>query len=60
MGTVVLFAGSYAPTGWALCNGKTLSIDQNSALFSILGPGYGGDGTTTFALPNIAPPSAGG
>lgn len=44
---------SIAPRGWALCNGQTLSIAQNQALFSILGTTYGGDGIVTFALPNL-------
>ena len=48
-----MFAGNFAPTGWALCNGQILSISQNTALFSLLGTFYGGDGKTTFALPNL-------
>jgi microcystin-dependent protein len=44
---------NFAPTGWALCNGQLLSISQNTALFSLLGTFYGGDGKTTFALPNF-------
>ena len=48
-----LFAGSFAPRGWALCNGQILSIAQNTALFSLLGTTYGGNGTTTFALPDL-------
>jgi microcystin-dependent protein len=47
------FAGSVVPRGWALCNGALLSIQQNAALFSLLGTYYGGNGTTTFALPNL-------
>src|SRR5882724_9325406 len=43
----------FAPKGWALCNGVVLPIAQNQALFSILGTTYGGNGTTTFALPNL-------
>ena len=44
---------NFAPKGWAFCNGQLLSIAQNTALFSILGTTYGGDGRTTFALPNL-------
>jgi len=44
---------NFAPTGWALCDGQLLSISQNTALFSLLGTTYGGDGKTTFALPNL-------
>ena len=53
IGVVKLFAGNFAPRGWALCNGQLLSIAQNSALFAILGTTYGGNGQTTFALPNL-------
>ena len=48
-----MFAGNYAPTGWAECNGQLLPISQNTALFSLLGTTYGGDGKSTFALPNL-------
>ena len=48
-----MFAGSFAPTGWALCNGQLLPISQNTALFSLLGTTYGGDGKSTFGLPNL-------
>jgi microcystin-dependent protein len=48
-----IFAGNFAPSGWALCNGQLLPISQNTALFSLLGTTYGGDGKTTFALPNL-------
>lgn len=48
-----IFAGNFAPTGWALCNGQLMPISQNTALFSILGTYYGGDGKSTFALPNL-------
>jgi microcystin-dependent protein len=48
-----IFAGNFAPTGWALCNGQILPISQNTALFALLGTYYGGDGKTTFALPNL-------
>lgn len=49
-----LFAGNFAPRGWALCEGQLLPIAQNAALFSLLGTTYGGDGRTTFALPKLA------
>lgn len=48
-----MFAGNFAPTGWAQCNGQLLPISQNTALFSLLGTFYGGDGKSTFALPNL-------
>ncbi len=48
-----IFAGNFAPRGWLLCNGSLQSISQNSALFSLLGTNYGGDGITTFGLPNF-------
>src|SRR5437763_10383047 len=48
-----LFAGNFAPTGWALCEGQLMPISQNTALFSLLGTFYGGDGKSTFALPNL-------
>ena len=48
-----MFGGNFAPRGWALCEGQLLPISQNSALFSILGTTYGGDGRTTFALPDL-------
>ncbi|MEL6142650.1 MAG: tail fiber protein, partial [Bacteroidota bacterium] len=47
------FGGNFAPRGWAFCDGSLLSISQNQALFSILGTTYGGDGRTTFALPDL-------
>lgn len=53
MGCIFLFAGNVAPRNWAFCNGQLLSIAQNQALFSILGTTYGGDGRTTFALPDL-------
>ena len=52
-GEIVLFAGNFAPDGWAFCDGQTLQISQNSGLFSVLGATYGGDGTETFALPDL-------
>ena len=53
MGQITLFAGNFAPRNWAFCDGQLLAISQNSALFSILGTTYGGDGRTTFALPDL-------
>lgn len=53
IGTILMFAGNFAPRGWALCDGQLLSISQNSALFSILGTTYGGNGQTTFGLPDL-------
>lgn len=53
IGQIMMFGGNFAPRGWALCNGQLLSIAQNTALFSILGTTYGGDGRTTFALPDL-------
>lgn len=53
IGFTTLFAGNFAPKGWALCQGQLLPISQNTALFSILGSVYGGDGRVTFALPNL-------
>jgi microcystin-dependent protein len=53
MGTVILFAGNYAPMGWSFCEGQKLSIVQNAALYSLLGTTYGGDGQMTFALPDL-------
>ena len=48
-----IFAGNFPPTGWATCDGQLLPISQNTALFSLLGTTYGGDGKSTFALPNL-------
>lgn len=53
LGEIRRVAFSFAPRGWALCNGQILSIAQNQALFSLLGTQYGGNGTTTFALPDL-------
>lgn len=53
IGEIRMFAGNFPPRGWALCNGQLLSIAQNTALFSILGTTYGGNGQTTFGLPNL-------
>ena len=51
---ILLFAGDFAPRHWAYCQGQTLSINANTALFSLLGTTYGGNGQTNFALPNFA------
>ncbi|MDO5979409.1 tail fiber protein [Flavivirga sp. MEBiC05379] len=53
LGEIKMFAGNFAPRGWAFCDGQLLSIGQNTALFSLLGTTYGGDGRTTFALPDL-------
>jgi microcystin-dependent protein len=53
LGEIRMFAGTFAPRGWAFCNGQIMSIAQNTALFSLLGTTYGGNGQTTFALPNL-------
>ena len=53
IGQVMMTGFNFAPKFWALCNGQLLPINQNQALFSLLGTTYGGNGTTTFALPNL-------
>jgi microcystin-dependent protein len=53
IGSIVLFCGNFAPRGWATCDGQLLSIAQNQALFAILGTTFGGDGRTTFGLPDL-------
>lgn len=53
LGQLLLFAGNFPPRGWAMCNGQLLSIAQNTALFSLLGTTYGGNGVSTFALPDL-------
>ncbi|HEX9375504.1 MAG TPA: tail fiber protein [Actinomycetota bacterium] len=53
LGELRIFSFVYAPKGWAQCNGQVLPINQNQALFSLLGTMYGGNGQTTFALPNM-------
>jgi microcystin-dependent protein len=53
IGEIIMFAGNFAPRGWALCNGQLLPISQYQALFSLLETTYGGDGTTSFALPDL-------
>jgi microcystin-dependent protein len=53
LGQIIPVGFNFAPRGWALCNGQTLPINQNQALFSLLGTMYGGNGQTTFQLPNL-------
>ena len=53
LGEVKILSFSFAPKGWAMCNGQTMPINQNQALFSLLGTTFGGDGRTTFGLPNL-------
>ncbi|RYY14457.1 MAG: phage tail protein, partial [Cytophagaceae bacterium] len=53
LGEIRSIAFGFAPKGWALCNGQLLAVNQNQALFSLLGTTYGGNGQTTFALPNL-------
>jgi len=53
IGQIMMFGGNFAPRGWALCDGQLLPISQHSALFSILGTTYGGDGEMTFGLPDL-------
>lgn len=53
LGEIRLVGFNFAPTGWALCNGQIMSIAQNAALFALLGTMYGGNGMTTFALPDL-------
>jgi microcystin-dependent protein len=53
VGEIRMFAGNFAPQGWAYCDGQLLAISQNDALFSFLGTIYGGDGRTTFGLPDL-------
>jgi microcystin-dependent protein len=53
LGEIMIWTGNYAPRNWAFCNGQLMPIQQNCALFSILGTTYGGNGTYTFALPDF-------
>jgi microcystin-dependent protein len=53
LGQITMFAGTFQIAGWALCNGQLLDIGQNAALYNLIGTTYGGDGVTTFALPNL-------
>jgi microcystin-dependent protein len=60
LGQIELFAFNFAPAGWAPCNGQIMPIMQNQALFSLIATTYGGNGETTFALPNMHPVSPSG
>jgi microcystin-dependent protein len=53
LGQITMFGFGFAPKGWATCNGQTVAIAQNQALFALLGTSYGGNGVTTFLLPNL-------
>ena len=53
IGQITMFAGDFAPRGWALCNGQLLSVAQYTSLFAIIGNMYGGDGRSSFALPDL-------
>jgi microcystin-dependent protein len=53
LGQIELFPYTFAPKGWMVCSGQTLPINQNQALFALVGTNFGGDGRTTFALPNL-------
>ncbi len=53
LGQITLFAFDFAPRGWAPCEGQTMAINQNQALFALIGTNFGGDGQTTFALPDM-------
>jgi microcystin-dependent protein len=53
IGEIRMFAGNFAPAGWAFCDGTILPISENDALFALIGTTYGGDGQTTFALPDL-------
>jgi microcystin-dependent protein len=54
IGEVRMFAGNFAPAGWMFCEGQTISISENESLFQLIGTTYGGDGESSFALPNLA------
>ena len=53
VGEIRMFAGNFAPAGWAFCNGQLMPISENDTLFALIGTTYGGDGQSTFALPNL-------
>jgi microcystin-dependent protein len=57
IGSLSLVAFNFAPPGWMFCQGQTLPISQNQALFSLIGTTYGGDGVTNFKLPNLTGPT---
>jgi|SRR6185312_1962378 len=54
VGEIRMFAGNFAPAGWAFCNGQLMAISENEVLFQLIGTTYGGDGQSTFALPNLS------
>ena len=54
IGEIKMFAGNFAPAGWALCQGQLMPIAENDALFTLIGTTYGGDGQETFGLPGLA------
>src|SRR5438309_3717841 len=54
VGEIRMFAGNFAPNGWMLCQGQLLPISENETLFNLIGTTYGGDGQSTFALPNLS------
>jgi len=54
VGEIRMFGGQFAPAGWAMCQGATISISQNEPLFTLIGTTYGGDGTDSFQLPDLA------
>jgi microcystin-dependent protein len=60
IGTILLFAGNYAPQYWASCEGQLMPIAQNEALYTIIGAQFGGDGRTNFALPDLRNAAPGG
>src|SRR5437667_6509943 len=53
VGEIRMFGGNFAPAGWAFCDGQLVPISENDTLFNLIGTTYGGDGQTTFALPNL-------
>jgi microcystin-dependent protein len=53
VGQIMIFAGSFAPQGWAICVGRSLSVEENQQLFNAIRTTYGGDGVSTFALPDL-------
>src|SRR6266849_3560816 len=53
VGQILMFGGNFAPAGWAFCNGQQMDISQNDTVFSLIGTTYGGDGQTTFNLPDL-------
>ena len=53
VGEIIMFGGNFAPAGWAMCQGQLMPISENDALFNLIGTTYGGDGQTTFALPDL-------